>query len=507
MAEFIDSVVLHAKAGDGGNGSTSVRREKFKPLGGPDGGNGGHGGSVVLVADQQEGTLLPYHYRPHQTAPSGTAGAGRMRHGKNAEDLILPVPLGTVVKNRRGTILADLSAPGDTFTAATGGFGGLGNAALASRTRKAPGFALLGEPGEETKVTLELKSIADVALVGYPSAGKSSLIASMSAARPKIADYPFTTLTPNLGVVQAGEARYTIADVPGLVPGASEGRGLGLEFLRHIERSSVIAHVLDTATLEVDRDPISDLEAIEKELNAYAEDLGAAEGYGPLGERPRIVVLNKIDVPDGRFLAEMVRPDLEEAGYRVFEVSAVSREGLPELNYALAGIVKEHEKQAPPLEVPAPTIQPRRLGRKDDLTVRLVRHGGEEIYQVRGAKPELWVKQTDFGNDEAVGFLADRLAGYGVEDELVKAGAKPGDPVVIGSVKNGVIFDWEPHVSAGAELLGARGEDPRLWDSDRPTRQQRKRDYLDRMDAKEAARQELRDEAELGIWTDAGETE
>jgi GTP-binding protein len=236
MAAFVDRVVLHASGGDGGHGCASIHREKFKPLAGPDGGNGGNGGSVLLVVDPQVTTLLDYHHAPHRHAPSGSQGMGDHRQGSIGQDLVLGVPDGTVVKSTDGEVLADLVGVGASYVVAQGGHGGLGNAALSSPRRKAPGFALLGEEGEARDVVLELKTIADVALVGFPSAGKSSLVAAMSAARPKIADYPFTTLVPNLGVVQAGDARYTVADVPGLIPGASEGKGLGLEFLRHVER-------------------------------------------------------------------------------------------------------------------------------------------------------------------------------------------------------------------------------------------------------------------------------
>ena len=262
MADFVDRVVLHVTGGHGGHGCVSVRREKFKPLGGPNGGNGGKGGDVILRVDGQTTTLLEYHHSPHQHATNGDVGRGDMSHGFNAPDLILPVPQGTVVKDKQGNVLADLVRIGDEYVAAEGGIGGKGNAALASTKRKAPGFALLGIPGDENDVVLELKSIADVALVGYPSAGKSSLIAAISAARPKIADYPFTTLIPNLGVIQAGDTRYTVADVPGLIEGASEGKGLGHRFLRHVERSSALVHVIDCATLEPNRDPISDFDVI-----------------------------------------------------------------------------------------------------------------------------------------------------------------------------------------------------------------------------------------------------
>ncbi|HMO12283.1 MAG TPA: GTPase ObgE, partial [Actinotalea sp.] len=226
MPSFVDRVVLHAAAGDGGHGCASIRREKFKPLAGPDGGNGGNGGDVVLVVDPQVTTLLDLHHAPHRRAPSGTPGMGDDRQGAHGGDLVVPVPDGTVVKSQDGEVLADLVGPGARYVVAEGGRGGLGNAALASPRRKAPGFALLGEPGRSADVVLELKSIADVALVGFPSAGKSSLVSAISAARPKVADYPFTTLVPHLGVVQAGDHRYTVADVPGLIPGASHGKGL-----------------------------------------------------------------------------------------------------------------------------------------------------------------------------------------------------------------------------------------------------------------------------------------
>ncbi|MFF2325735.1 MULTISPECIES: GTPase ObgE [unclassified Streptomyces] len=459
MTTFVDRVELHVAAGNGGHGCASVHREKFKPLGGPDGGNGGRGGDVTLVVDQSVTTLLDYHHSPHRKATNGQPGAGDNRSGKDGQDLVLPVPDGTVVLDRNGEVLADLVGQGTTFVAGQGGRGGLGNAALASARRKAPGFALLGEPGEARDIVLELKTVADVALVGYPSAGKSSLISVLSAAKPKIADYPFTTLVPNLGVVTAGSTVYTIADVPGLIPGASQGRGLGLEFLRHVERCSVLVHVLDTATLESDRDPVSDLDMIEEELKQY----------GGLENRPRIVVLNKVDIPDGQDLADMIRPDLESRGYRVFEASAVARTGLKELSFALAGIVAE-ARAAKPVEVATRiVIRPKAV---DDAGFTVTREE-DSLFRVRGEKPERWVRQTDFSNDEAVGYLADRLNRLGVEGELMKAGARAGDGVAIGAEDNAVVFDWEPTMAAGAEMLGRRGEDHR-FDAPRPAAQRRR---------------------------------
>ncbi|MFT3945235.1 MAG: GTPase ObgE [Ancrocorticia sp.] len=502
MASFVDRVVLHVQAGNGGNGCASVHREKFKPLGGPDGANGGHGGDVVIEVDPQVTTLLTYHHSPHQRAENGSQGAGNWRAGKNGESLVLKVPSGTVVRSTEGDVLADLVGAGARYIAARGGVGGLGNAALASPKRKAPGFALKGDEGEARDVVLELKSVADVALVGFPSAGKSSLIAAMSAARPKIADYPFTTLVPNLGVVQAGDERYTIADVPGLIPGASEGKGLGLEFLRHIERCAVIVHVLDCATLEPGRDPISDYELIESELAAYADQIPPAEDRVPLMERPRLAVLNKIDVPEARELAEFVREELEGRGLRVFEISAVSREGLRPLSFALAETVAKARAQAPqPEEAPRIVLRPR--GRDEAaFTISRRSRSGEDFFLVRGEKPERWVRQTDFDNDEAVGYLADRLNNVGIEKELLRAGAKAGDMVVIGPEDSGFIFDWEPTMQTGAELLGPRGTDLRVDENARPSRKQRRDAYMDRMDAKEEARQELWMEREAGHWTD-----
>ncbi|RAG81288.1 GTPase ObgE [Streptacidiphilus pinicola] len=469
MTTFVDRVELHVAAGNGGHGCASVHREKFKPLGGPDGGNGGRGGSVTLVVDPQVTTLLEYHHSPHRKAGNGKPGAGGNRTGAEGEDLVLPVPDGTVVMDKKGNVLADLVGNGTSFVAAAGGIGGLGNAALASTRRKAPGFALLGEPGDAGDIVLELKSVADVALVGYPSAGKSSLISVLSAAKPKIADYPFTTLIPNLGVVTAGSTVFTMADVPGLIPGASQGRGLGLEFLRHVERCSVLVHVLDTATLESDRDPLSDLDVIEEELKQY----------GGLEDRPRVVVLNKIDVPDGQDLADLVRPSLEERGYQVFEVSAVAHKGLRELTFALAKIVAEARAAKPVEEATRIVIRPKAV---DDAGFEVAYDQQEDLYRVIGSKPERWVKQTDFNNDEAVGYLADRLNRLGVEEALAKAGAREGDTVVIGATENAVVFDWEPSMAAGAEMLGRRGEDHR-FETPRPAVDRRKEREAKRADA------------------------
>src|SRR5918911_3085971 len=359
VVTFVDRVMLHVAGGAGGHGCVSVHREKFKPLGGPDGGNGGHGGSIVLVVDPQVHTLLDFHFRPHIVAPSGKPGMGGNRDGAAGADLEVKVPDGTVVLDEDGRLLADLVGAGTRFQAAAGGRGGLGNAALASRARKAPGFALLGEKGQARDLTLELKTVADVGLVGFPSAGKSSLVSTISAAKPKVADYPFTTLTPNLGVVSAGGHTFPVADVPGLIPGASEGRGLGLDFLRHIERCAVLVHVVDCATLEPGRDPISDVDALEAELAAYTPTLQGDTTLGDLAERPRAVVLNKIDVPDARELADFVRDEIvRRFGWPVFEVSTVSREGLRPLTFALWDLVSRWRVAQPEVVPRRPVIRP-----------------------------------------------------------------------------------------------------------------------------------------------------
>jgi GTP-binding protein len=374
---------------------------------------------------------------------------------------VLAVPDGTVVKAAdSGEVIADLVGAGTEIVIAQGGRGGLGNAALASSKRKAPGFALLGEPGDELSIALELKVVADVGLVGFPSAGKSSLIAALSRARPKIADYPFTTLIPNLGVVTAGETTFTVADVPGLIEGASEGRGLGHDFLRHVERCAALVHVIDMATMEPDRDPVSDLDVIENELAKY----------GGLEDRPRLVALNKVDVPDGRDMADIVIEDLRSRGLTVIPVSAASHEGLRELSFAMAEVVRRARAERPAVEAARIVLRPAPAAGTPDFTVTESREG----WRVRGDKPERWVRQTDFSNDEAVGFLADRLNRLGVEDRLLALGAAEGDAVVIGPDENSVVFDFRPMVDAGATVLGSRrGEDDRLEDQRASVRRRR----------------------------------
>jgi GTP-binding protein len=476
-ATFVDRAVLHVAGGNGGNGCTSIHREKFKPLGGPDGGNGGRGGSVILVVDPSVTTLLDLHRHPHRKAVSGKPGQGSHRDGADGDDVVVPVPDGTVVRDSEtGEVLTDLVGAQSSYVVARGGRGGLGNAALASARRKAPGFALLGEPGEARDVVLELKSVADVALVGFPNAGKSSLIASISAAKPKIADYPFTTLVPNLGVVEAGEVVFTVADVPGLVPGASGGRGLGLEFLRHVERCSVLVHVVDCATLEPGRDPVSDIETIEAELAAYD-----AQVDGGLASRPRLVALNKVDVPDAADLGEIVRADVERRwSWPVYEVSAATHRGLRELTFAMAERVQRARAAAAAPEPTRIVLRPAPV-KEVGFTVERV---GDQAFVVHGDRPRRWVLQTDFTNDEAVGYLADRLARLGVEDALADLGAEAGAEVTIGDIT----FDWVPTLRASAKPMGGRGSDERLYERSRVGAEERR--------AAHDARRGLTDDAE-----------
>ncbi len=462
---FVDQVTLHVYGGKGGNGCASVHREKFKPLGGPDGGNGGDGGSVILRVDPNLTTLVDYHRESHRTAANGQPGRGRHANGANGDTVVLPVPNGTIVTDAEtGDHLADLIGSGAEVIVAQGGKGGLGNAALASSARKAPGFALLGEQGEVRIISLELKLVADVGLVGFPNAGKSSLIATISRARPKIADYPFTTLTPNLGVVVAGDVTFTVADVPGLIEGASDGRGLGHDFLRHVERCAAIVHVLDCATFEPGRDPIHDLNAIEAELSAH----------GGLGDRPRLIALNKIDVPDARELADLVADDLAALGLPIIRTSTKTGEGLQELSYAMADLVAARRAAEPAIPAARIVLKPKPVGGQTEFEV----HREGDLWRVRGDKPERWIRQTDFSNAEAVGYLADRLHRIGIEDRLLELGARPGEGVAIGG-EDAVIFDFAPQLDIGAEILSRRGEDARLAE-ERPAvvrRRERNRAY------------------------------
>jgi GTPase len=409
---FVDEARIKVMAGAGGNGAVAFHHEPYKPKGGPDGGNGGRGGDVVIRADSSVGTLLDVRDHPHIKAVPGGHGQGDRRSGSTGKNRVVLVPPGTVVYNEDGTLIADLAAPGDEMVAARGGRGGYGNAHFATPTRRAPGFSEKGEPGEESWLRLELRLLADVGLVGFPNAGKSTLISRISAARPKIADYPFTTLTPNLGVVKSGDESFVVADIPGLIPGAHEGKGLGDRFLRHVRRAAVLVFLIDLAA--EDRDPSEDVAALRAELAAFDPELV---------ERPSLVVATKIDV--ARDMLEI----LDEP--QMLPLSAVTGEGIDELVRTLGELVTATRGAAP-----------ERLGyvrhivRDDPVHVR--RENG--AWRVTGTRPERAVVTTDVDNEEAVERLQRKLVQMGVEKLLDLAGAKAGDEVRIGEVA----FDYEP---------------------------------------------------------------
>lgn len=411
--KFVDEVKIHVAAGAGGNGAVAWHREPYKPQGGPIGGDGGNGGSVILRADTSVGTLLELRDHPHIKADRGGHGEGKRRHGSNGGDRVVLVPPGTVVFEE-DVLIADLANPGDALVAAGGGRGGRGNASFATSTRRAPTLAEKGEPGEERWLRLELRLLADVALVGFPNAGKSTLISRISAAKPKIADYPFTTLVPNLGVVGSGDSSFVVADIPGLVPGASQGKGLGHRFLRHIRRAAVLVYLIDLAAME--RDPVGDFDALNAELELFDEELV---------RRPFVVVASKIDA--GRDRLDEVLDRFSDA----IAISAVTGEGLDDLLRTLGSLVIETREAAP-----ARTGYVRTIVRPE--TIEVTRE--EDAWRVTGARPERAVAMTDLDNEEAVLRMQRRLIGMGVERLLQEAGAVTGDEVRIGDTA----FDFEP---------------------------------------------------------------
>jgi GTP-binding protein len=427
---FVDECTIHVRAGDGGAGSVSYRREAHVPLGGPDGGDGGDGGSVVLVADTNTTSLVDLHRAPHLRAGRGGPGGGKGSTGARGEDRTVHVPVGTIVRDLEGELLADLDVPGRRVVIAPGGRGGRGNRAFANRFRRVPSFAERGEKVDEFMLRLELRLIADVGLVGFPSAGKSSLVRRLSAATPRVEAWPFTTLTPHLGVMRAGDRPdgsaidVVLADVPGLVEGAAEGRGLGNRFLRHIARCRVLLHVLDAGTADPDRDPVHDLDVLLAELEQHDPAL--------LGRR-QLVVLNKVDLPDAVTMAQMVRPTLEERGYEVLEVSAVSGAGLEILRFRLGELVDE---LGPSLEV-----DPERDG--EPVVLRPGGHAapvrieveGDGAYRVVSDRIERWVDMLPVEEPGAAQYLQGRMRRAGVERALISAGARQGDTVVIGGIE------------------------------------------------------------------------
>jgi len=417
---FIDEAVIEVEAGRGGDGCVSFRREKHVPRGGPDGGDGGDGGSIMLIADTHLSTLLDFHYKRRYKAGSGGHGSGSTRKGRNGKSLALRVPVGTLVYDAAtGALLADLSRAGMRFVAARGGKGGRGNAHFATPTRQTPRFAEKGLPGERRTLRLELKLLADVGIVGMPNAGKSTLISRISAAKPKIADYPFTTLVPNLGVVQYQDQSFVVADIPGLIEGAHAGVGLGHQFLRHVERARLLLYLLDVSPFAT-APPLEAFETLQRELELYNPDLA---------RKPALVALNKIDAlaPDERAALDAVRCAIESHGYEVFPISAYTGEGLEALLARLAQRVAELPPPEPLIE-PAPEV-----AKPVRQPTRVYKDG--EVFVVEGTLPLEIVQRTDFGNHEAILRMQKRLKGLGVFRRLQELGAQEGDTVRIGDVE------------------------------------------------------------------------
>ncbi|MGN0055187.1 MAG: GTPase ObgE [Atopobiaceae bacterium] len=456
MSLFTDLCHINVKGGDGGAGCMSFRREAFVPKGGPDGGDGGHGGNVIIEADPQLSSLIDYRYKHHFRAERGTHGKGARKHGKDGADLVLRVPLGTVVRELDAQTqkplyqIADLTHPGERVVVAPGGIGGLGNTHFVTSVRRSPAFAEKGEPAQEHWIELEMKLMADAALVGMPSVGKSSIIARISAARPKIADYPFTTLVPNLGVARTkdGTRSFVAADVPGLIEGASQGKGLGHEFLRHIERTALILHVVDVTGGYEGRDPVADYHTINDELAAYAEELAT---------RPQIVVANKCDMPDTADAIERLRQVATADGHQFFEVSAVTGKGLDSLVEATAQMVQQLRKDVVvDSDQTDDSVLWERSRQRRDRAIHIERES-RGVWRVTGGAIERMVVQTDWENDEAVLYLQHRFDRAHLTERLQKAGVQPGDEVRI----LGFAFEFkgdEPHKDQFNELRDSDDE-------------------------------------------------
>jgi GTP-binding protein len=400
---FVDEVQVNLRGGDGGAGAVSFRREAHVAKGGPDGGDGGAGGAVVLTADRNVASLLAFRDHPHRRAPSGTHGAGKRRHGTRGADLVVAVPEGTLVRTRGGDLLADLVQHGDRYVAAPGGRGGRGNARFLSNARRAPSFAEQGEYGDEHWLRLEVQLAADAALVGFPNAGKSTLISAVSAARPKIADYPFTTLEPHLGVVRAAGYEFVLADIPGLIEGAADGRGLGHRFLRHVERARVLVLLLDLASLE-GRTPADQERALLEELRRYQPELLT---------RPRLVVGTKADVAT--------------AAWSGMQLSAVTRTGLDPFVATLGHLV-DFARTSTPTREPLVVLRPEAEG-------FVVQRDPDGAWRVAGRAAERVVAMTDLTTPDALAYVRDRFRRLGVDRALARAGAHGGDVVRIGAVE------------------------------------------------------------------------
>ncbi|WP_110927076.1 GTPase ObgE [Bacillus massiliglaciei] len=419
---FVDQVKIYVKGGDGGNGMVAYRREKYVPKGGPAGGDGGNGANVVFEVEEGLRTLMDFRYKRHFKAPRGEHGMSKNQHGRNAQDMVVKVPPGTVVKDEdTQEVLADLVEHGQRAVVAKGGRGGRGNSRFATPANPAPEIAENGEPGQERSIIMELKVLADVGLVGFPSVGKSTLLSVVSAAKPKIAEYHFTTIVPNLGVVETEDNRsFVMADLPGLIEGASEGVGLGHQFLRHIERTRVIVHVIDMSGLE-GRDPYEDYLTINKELKEYNLRLT---------ERPQIIVASKMDMPDSSENLEQFKEKLTEE-YPIFPISSVTREGIRELLFAVADKLEEtpefplnHESE----ETGVHRVLYKHASQDEEFDITREPDGS---FVVSGFKVERLFKMTDFTREDSVRRFARQLRSFGVDEALRKRGAEDGDIVRI----------------------------------------------------------------------------
>ncbi|WP_405100908.1 GTPase ObgE [Oceanobacillus sp. FSL H7-0719] len=414
---FVDRVSVYVKAGDGGNGIVAYRREKYVPMGGPAGGDGGNGSDIVFEVDEGLNTLMDFRYKRHFKGKRGENGMSKTQHGKNADDLIIPVPPGTIVIDEdTDEVIADLIEHKQRAVIVKGGRGGRGNVRFATPKNPAPEIAENGEPGQERNIRVELKVIADVGLVGFPSVGKSTLLSVVSAAKPKIADYHFTTLAPNLGVVDTGDQRsFVMADLPGLIEGASEGVGLGHQFLRHVERTRLIVHVIDMAAIE-GRDPYEDYITINEELREYNEKLI---------QLPQIIVANKMEMPDAPENLNIFKEKLNE-DVRVFEVSALTRQGLKEVMYAIADMLDQIPKFQPEVDDIEKTVVYRHHKQEDDFHITRNPDGS---FVLHGSKLEKLFKMTDLTRDESAQRFARQMRGMGIDEALRKRGAKDGDTI------------------------------------------------------------------------------
>lgn len=423
---FSDTAKIWIKAGDGGNGAVTFHREKYVAAGGPDGGDGGRGGNVIFVADKNCNTLLDFRYKKKYQAENGENGKDAKRNGKNGADLIIRVPAGTLVKDAEtGLVICDLKEDGARFTVAKGGIGGWGNAHFATATRQTPKFAKSGTPGDEREVVLELKLIADVGLLGFPNVGKSTFLSIVSDARPKIANYHFTTLVPNLGVVQMDNGGFVIADIPGIIEGAHEGVGLGHAFLRHVERTRLLLHIVDVSGIE-GRNPIEDFKTINRELALYSSKLA---------EKPQIILANKADIPEFREHFPSFQAELEEMGYKVFPISAATKQGIREvLNYTYEMLSKM------PVEDDKESYEwfDLEAAREKEDKIKVTRE--ENRFIVEGKRVQRIVGSTNFDDYESLQYFQRALIKSGVIKLLEEAGAQEGDTVSI----YGVEFDFVP---------------------------------------------------------------